>query len=203
MPIPSKEPLLELPEEDSAEHLESQVQRAQEQLLALKRQQESIERQKRELEELSKRQELLQTGRVELIEQFTRALVVIEREEYDTHKRAEQLRTIHASFVSHLATLEAINPKSWDPADLGKELSRALSAVDDARAEFTRSRAVVNAESDEEVLAVQPGDAYHAAFGAPEQDFFYWLKSGFAFTLPLLILGLILLVAVVVVFGNP
>ena len=46
-----KEPLLDLPEERSAppEMLDSQVQRAQEQLLQLKRQQELIEKQKREL----------------------------------------------------------------------------------------------------------------------------------------------------------
>src|ERR1700722_6393252 len=50
-----KEPLLDLPDEQSAspEMLDSQVQRAQEQLLQLKRQQEQIEKQKRELEELS------------------------------------------------------------------------------------------------------------------------------------------------------
>ena len=54
---------LELPEEElSHEHLDSQVQKAQEQLLSLKRQQETIERQKRELEELSRRQEQLQGG---------------------------------------------------------------------------------------------------------------------------------------------
>jgi len=52
------EQMLELNEAEnvSAEHLDSQVQKAQEQLLALKRQQEQIEKQKRELEELSRRQ---------------------------------------------------------------------------------------------------------------------------------------------------
>ena len=50
------EQMLELSEEDamSPEHLDSQVQKAQEQLLQLKRQQEQIEKQKRELEELSR-----------------------------------------------------------------------------------------------------------------------------------------------------
>src|SRR3712207_4215863 len=44
------EQMLELSEEEAAspEHLDSQVQKAQEQLLALKRQQEQIEKQKRE-----------------------------------------------------------------------------------------------------------------------------------------------------------
>src|SRR5438270_2688461 len=53
------EQMLELNEDEalSAEHLDSQVQKAQEQLLQLRRQQEQIEKQKRELEELSRRQD--------------------------------------------------------------------------------------------------------------------------------------------------
>ena len=64
----SDDPYLELPEEDSlpGEHLDNQVQRAHEQLLSLKRQQETIEKQKRELEELSRRQEQLNAGKAEI-----------------------------------------------------------------------------------------------------------------------------------------
>ena len=50
------EQMLELSEEAiSPEHLDSQVQKAQDQLLQLKRQQDQIEKQKRELEELTRR----------------------------------------------------------------------------------------------------------------------------------------------------
>ena len=55
-------------DEISPEHLDSQVQKAQEQLLSLKRQQETIERQKRELEEMSRKQDQLQVGRAEMID---------------------------------------------------------------------------------------------------------------------------------------
>ena len=62
------EQMLELNQDDdvSPEHLDSQVQRAQEALLSLKRQSEQIEKQKRELEELSRRQESLGVGRQEI-----------------------------------------------------------------------------------------------------------------------------------------
>jgi len=187
------EPQLDLQEDEGLEHLDSQVQKAQEQLLALKRQQELIERQKRELEELSRRQDQLQQGRAEMIEQFTRALVVLERETYDAQKRVEQLRGIYESFAQHLDVLEAINPKAWENADINKELSKALSAVDDARAEFSKSRAIINADAKEEVL--EPvADGYQLSYSPEAQhDFMYWLKSGFAFTLPLLLLGVCLL----------
>src|ERR1700745_2254802 len=136
------EQMLELNDDEalSSEHLDSQVQKAQEQLLQLKRQQEQIEKQKRELEELSRRQEELERGRAEMTDKLTRSLVVLEREAYDSQKRLEQLRAMRESFAQHLGLIESIDPKSWNPADLHKELSRALSTVEGARAEYTQQR---------------------------------------------------------------
>src|SRR5437870_8225634 len=140
------EQMLELSEENiTPEHLDSQVQKAQDQLLQLKRQQEQIEKQKRELEELSRRQEELDRGRAEMSDKLARSLVVLEREAYDTQTKVEQLRATRESFGQHLELIEAIDPKSWNPADLHKELSRALSTVDDARAEFSQQRSRLQA----------------------------------------------------------
>ena len=201
--LKENEPLLELQEDAGLEHLGDQVQKAQEQLIQLKRQQEQIEKQKRELEEMSRRQDQLQTGKAEMIEQFTRALVVLERQAYDAQKKLEQLKTVHETFVQHLEIVEAINPKNWDSLDLNKELNRALSAVDDARAEYQRSRAVINADANEEVLAQQPDAAAPDAQGAEVQDdFMRWLKIGTAFTLPLLILGLLFLAVIFLTHGG-
>ena len=188
------EPFLDLPESDelSTEQLDAQVQRAQEQLLSLKRQQDTIEKQKRELEELSRKQEQLQSGKAEMIEKLTRAAVVLERELYDAQKRVELLKEIQDAFSQHYHILESINPKAWEGGDLGRELSKALSAVDDARSEFSKSLPKVQLDA--------PTATYHgeeeAMDGSGEShDFLYWLKSGFAFTLPLLILGAVGLIA--------
>jgi chromosome segregation ATPase len=191
-----KETLLDLPEDEPlpGELLDAQVQKAQEQLVQLKRQQEQIEKQKRELEELSRRQEQLQQGKVEMVEKFTRSLVVLERETYDAEKRVEQLKAVHESFRQHLDYIEAINPKAWDSDEINKELNKALSAVDDARAEYARSRAVLNADSPEEVLEQPAQGDFQLQYNAPQQDFLYWLKSGLAFTLPLLLVGLAILI---------
>src|SRR3954467_4955571 len=141
------EQMLELSEEEgmSAEHLDSQVQKAQEQLLQLKRQSEQIEKQKRELEELSRRQEELERGRAEMTDKLSRSLVILEREGYDSQKKLEQIRVTHESFTQHLQLLESIDPKSWNPGELPKELSRALSTVDDARTEFSQQRSRLEA----------------------------------------------------------
>jgi DNA repair exonuclease SbcCD ATPase subunit len=198
-----KEPFLDLPDEQSSspEMLDSQVQRAQEQLLQLKRQQDQIEKQKRELEELSRKQEDLEKGRADMIEKLSRSIVVIERETYEAEKRVEQLRGTNTTFAEHLDSLERINPKSWSNSDLHKELSKALSAVDDARAEYTKSLTKINAKSDAEVI--DPGSAAEETYYSPPDDasFVLWLKRGFAFTLPLLILGLSALVILYLMHG--
>ncbi|MEA3212172.1 MAG: hypothetical protein QOE70_5229 [Chthoniobacter sp.] len=203
----SKEPEFELPDDDAmgGEHLDNQVQKAQEQLVALKRQQEQIEKQKRELEELSRRQESLQGGKQEMVEKFTRAIVVLDRETYDAQKRVELLQSIHDSFTSHVALLESINPKTWEGLDINKELNKALSAVDDARAEYSKSIPKISPASDSEghdPVAASAG--FQLDYNSPEpKDFTYWLKSGFAFTLPLLGIGVILIVVIIAVFTRP
>ena len=182
------EQMLELNEEESIspEHLDSQVQKAQEQLLQLKRQQEQIEKQKRELEELSRRQEELERGRVEMSDKLTRSLVILEREAYDSQKKLEQLRVTHESFTQHLQHIEAIDPKNWNSTDLHKELSRALSTVDDARAEFSQQRSRLQAAEDANGDVALPEVAPAIGGFGVGRTFLHWMQIGFAFSLPLI-----------------
>jgi len=198
------EQMLELNEEEplSTEHLDSQVQKAQEQLLQLKRQQEQIEKQKRELEELSRRQEELDRGRADMTDKLSRSLVVLEREAYDAQKRLEQLRATRESFGQHLELIEAIDPKSWNPADLHKELSRALSTVESARSEFTQQRSRLQATGDIEDDQVLPEVAPEVG-NLGGRSFSQWLKIGFAFSLPLIVFGLIALVVFFWMASSP
>jgi DNA repair exonuclease SbcCD ATPase subunit len=187
------EQMLELNEEDtlSPEHLESQVQKAQEQLLQLKRQQEQIEKQKRELEELSRRQEELERGRTEMTDKLARSLVVLEREAYNAQKRLEQIRVTRESFGQHLELVEAIDPKTWNPADLHKELSRALSTVDDARTEYSEQRSRLQATGDNAGDTPLPDVALDAYQDNGGRSFSQWFQIGVALTLPLIIFGII------------
>jgi|SRR5438046_1348094 len=189
------EQMLELNEDEaiSTEHLDSQVQKAQEQLLQLKRQQEQIEKQKRELEELSRRQEELERGRAEMTDKLARSLVVLEREAYGAQNRLEQIRSARESFSQHLELIEAIDPKSWNPSDLHKELSRALSTVDDARTEYSDQRSRLQATGGtggDTPLPDVASDGYESTDG---RSFGQWLQIGIALTLPLIIFGAVAL----------
>jgi len=188
------EQMLELNEDDvSAENLESHVQKAQEQLLQLKRQQEQIEKQKRELEELSRRQAELENGRTEMADKLTRALVVLEREAYSVQNRLEQIRATRESFTQHLELIEAIDPRSWNPSDLNKELSRALSTVDDARTEYSEQRSRLQAAGATGGDAALPDVAPDVYENNTGRSFLQWLEIGVALTLPLIIFGAIAL----------
>jgi DNA repair exonuclease SbcCD ATPase subunit len=183
--------MLDLTEEaPSAEHLDDQVQKAQEQLLQLKRQQEQIEKQKRELEELSRRQDELEHGRAEMTDKLTRALVVLEREAYNAQSRLEQIRVARESFAQQLELVEAIDPRNWDPSDLHKELSRALSTVDDARTEYNEHRSRLQAAGGNGDQSL-PDAAAGVYENSDTRSFSEWLQIGLALTLPLIIFGAI------------
>lgn len=190
------EQMLELSEEEamSPEHLDSQVQKAQEQLMLLKRQSEQIEKQKRELEELSRRQEELERGRAEMTDKLSRSLVILEREGYDSQKKLEQIRATHESFTQHLQLLEAIEPKTWNPAELPKELSRALSTVDDARTEFSQQRSRLEAGNSDQSTDMDLPDAAPGLSGlGGGKTFAQWVQIGFALSLPFMIFGMLAL----------
>ena len=125
-------------------------------------------------------------------DKLTRSLVVLEREAYNSQKKLEQIRATRESFEQHLALLESIDPKSWNPADLQKELSRSLSVVDDARAEFSQQRSRLSATTGEDSNEVALPDATaDVALGA--NGFMQWMQIGFAVTLPLIIFGFLAL----------
>jgi hypothetical protein len=189
-----REQLLDLPEGDplSPEHLDEQVQKAQDELAQLRKRQELIERQKRELEEMSKRQDQFNAGRTEVVDKLTRAVVVLEREKYEAQRRVETLEAIDESFRSHLELLDGIDPKSWEGQDLNKELTRALSAVDDARTEYSKSYPKIASEPAVDYAAAGQSDVYSSEAGG--RDFKEWLMMGLAFTLPLIVCLLMLIV---------
>jgi len=185
--------LLDLEQPASAEELQEQVKRAQSELLQLRQKQDQIEKEKQRLEDLTRRQEELERGRNEIADKLARALVLVQRETEESQRRLEQLHGIQDSFAEHLRNLEEIDPKSWHGRDLPRELTRALGTVDEARSAFSRSHAKIAPVGDSESgVTGESGVSYSNEFSG--QGFAYWLQSGLAFTLPLLVLGIIALI---------
>lgn len=182
-------PYLNLDTEDPGE-LTDKVQQVRAELESLKQKQEEIEREKTRLEELKRRQDSLDEGRSDMLDKLTRALVVVQRETEESQKRVEQLAAIHHSFNQHLQQIDSINPRSWSPQELPKELSRAISIVEDARADYTRCQAKLSVDTSGEPHEMTHRGVYDEPLD-DERGFFYWVRAGFAFTLPLQILGIL------------
>lgn len=184
------DPYLEL-QDSTPEDLGEEVQKTNTELEKLRLQLETIEKQKVRLEELRRRQEELETGRGEMLDKLTRSLGTVQRETEEAQKRLEQLNSIHNSFTQHLRYIESINPRVWGANELPKELSKAISAVEDARSDYTKAQAKISIEAPDEAVPV----GYEADYGpVDDRGFGYWLRSGFAFTLPLLGFGVFALI---------
>jgi len=185
--------LLDLEQSPSAEELQDQVKRAQAELLQLRQKQEEIEKEKQRLEDLTRRQEELEKGRADIADKLARAIVTVQRETEESQRRFEQLTAIHEAFTEHLRSLEEIDPRSWHGRDLARELTKALGKVDEARSCYARNHSKLAPSSDPgaELLA----DSEPSLFpGGLDGGFSYWLRCGVAFTLPVLVLGVIALI---------
>jgi len=181
-------PYLNLTSDEDGE-LGDKVQQVRAELESLKQKQEEIEREKARLEELKRRQDSLEQGRSDMLDKLTRALVVVQRETEESQKRVEQMHAIYASFNQHLRQLEDINARSWNPQDLPRELSKALSSVEDARAEYIKSQAKLSVDTSSEIT---PSSMMESDYPVEEErSFVYWLRSGFAFTLPLQVIAVV------------
>ena len=146
-------PYLNLTSDEDGE-LGDKVQQVRAELESLKQKQEEIEREKSRLEELKRRQDSLEQARSDMLDKLTRALVVVQRETEESQKRVELMHAIYASFSQHLRQLEDINARSWSPQDLPRELSKAISSVEDARAEYIKSQAISDYDQNSLVVTI-------------------------------------------------
>jgi len=180
----------------SVNELNLKVQRHQELLLDLRRQQEEIERQKKELEELSHKQREFNEGRREIVEKLTRGLVLLEREEFEVKRELEQIKIVRDNFADHLGQIENLNPAEWSSEELPSELTRALARVDQAKAIYSQSRArlVALRQAEEAQAGETPADLDPDAT-ADEKSFGSMVREGFAYSLPLGLISIFLFLA--------
>lgn len=202
-----------------SDEFDEQVQHAQEQLLALRHQQEIIERQKAEIEELKNKRQLFLHGRTEVVDKLNRSIITLERETYEAQKRVEHYLQVKESFERHLENIEDINPDEWSRSELRNQIGRALGIIEDARTDYQKSIARVETlfqdeqsapalanddeddDSESNIIASAVGAVKQSAHrkgdasSLPQtRDFGYWFRTGFAFTLPLIIFGVFALI---------
>jgi hypothetical protein len=173
------------------EEVDRKVVEAQQKLAELKRAQEELERERSSLEELRRRQLEFQNGRQEIIHNLTRGLGLLEEAEFDARRESEQMAKTLADFREVLSKVEAIHDETWTKENFSVELTRALTAVENARMEWNAARLKIpalageNAKKPEAANAPAPAPVPFANLG-----FGQLCKFGLAMTWPLIVVGL-------------
>jgi predicted RNase H-like nuclease (RuvC/YqgF family) len=153
----------------------------------LRRQQEELEKQKTDLEDLRRKHEEYARGRQEMIEQLTRALVLLDREQVEAQRRVELCISTRQSFREAMEQLHGIRDEEWTSANVRTELSRALGMVENTRAELQRAAARLECLNPKQLDGEEKKDDSTA-------EFVRYMKLGLAASLPLIIAGTIWLV---------
>jgi len=122
------------------EEVDTKLDVAREQLTALRRQQEELERQKSDLEELRRKQDEYARGKAEMIDNLTRSLATMEREQIQAQRVAELCDSTTDAFRDYLEQLQSINDTEWSSENVRTELSRALGVIENSRLEYNRAR---------------------------------------------------------------
>jgi len=186
------------------EEVDSRVAEAQQKLAELKRAQETLERERASLEETRRRQHEYQTGRQEMTQHLTRGLGLLEKAEFEARRDAEQMARALADFRGALTKIESIHDESWTQENFGPELTRALTAIENARMEWNSARLKfpILSQSAQDPAAPAASNGPTAAALVARQSFGELCRLGFALTWPLAAAALLALAGLIAVLAR-
>ena len=118
------------------EEVDAKVTNMHQKLAELKRTQQELERERSSLEDIRRRQVEFTTGRQEMIQNLTRGVGLLHEAEFAARRDAEQMAKALAGLREGLEKVQAIREESWSRENLNAELTRANTAVENARMEW-------------------------------------------------------------------
>lgn len=176
------------------EDVQAKVKEAQEELLHLRQRQEEIERQQQQFEMIRQKQERFAKGKREMLDKVGRMITGIEGELYSTQKLVEELAITQDNLNRHAEILRGLQPEKWQRHQVDEELDNALAAIEEARADFSKSNRRLDALRP---VAEEQPEALPAAstgFSLQADDTKTWLIRGAAFiAAPLVVAAVIAL----------
>ncbi|MDD2235967.1 MAG: hypothetical protein PHG65_02015 [Kiritimatiellae bacterium] len=180
------------------EEVEDSVAKTTEELERLRQRQEALERERRDLQELRTRQDDFESGRRGIIDRLGQTVLTLERDEIRAAQVTDLLGTTRQRFKTMLAELENLDPESWEENKIRDELGKALAIIEDARLEYKKSMSKIetirerniSSDQNEPVLFEEPV----IRSSEQQKSWGYWLKVGFAVSLPLL--GIVIAIAI-------
>ena len=186
------------------EELEAKVTETQGRIAELRRAQEELERERAQIDEARRRRAEFETGRTEMVHHLTRGVGLIEEAELRARREAEQMARTLVGFKEALARVQAIREDAWSQENWSQELTRALTAIENARMEWNSARlkwpvldGLTDAPTGPASTTSGPGNDWLLQRSSGE----LW-RVGLALTWPLAVVSLLALLAVVLLFRH-
>jgi len=180
----------------SREEVEARVSDMQTKLADLRRAQQELERERSDLEETRRRQAEFVQGRQEMQQHLTRGIGLLEEAEFAARRDAEQMAKALGELRDALAKIDAVDQAAWTKDNLNTELTRALTAVENARMEWNSARLkfpVLTGEAAQPDPVASPPETF-AQNLLRERSYAELCKMGLALTWPIALIGLALVV---------
>ena len=173
------------------------LQAAQEELDRIQLQREELERKKSELEALTERKRAFLSHQAEFTERLTSSLTLIDRSLLEMRQEAEDLEQCRVCFAAHLDKIAKLNPESWSRDNLSDKLEKASVTIDIAIDEYDQASAHFAGSRNGEIFghAVKRKRGSASKSSHDRSEFRVNLRNGFAFNLPILVLGTLALLA--------
>jgi hypothetical protein len=183
------------------EEMTTQAADAIREIEELRAKQERLEKERNDLQELARKQESYEESKADVMARLAESLVHLERDEAQANRFAELLSVMRHRFKDTLDELRGINESAWAKEAFATELNKALVLVEEARSVYRKGMAKIDAENWSQIKAgaVQPAVLARGEIpGGVPRRFGFWMKAGLAFTIPLIVLVLLVFAAMVV-----
>ncbi len=170
----------------SREEVDTKVAEAQQKLAELKRAQEELERERAALEETRRRQVEFQNGRQEMVQNLTRGIGLLQENEFNARRDAEQMSKALGELREALGKIQSVHEETWTQDNFNVELTRALTAIENARMEWNSARLkfpVLSTEAPSAVASV-PAEPAPITTLLGTRSFGELCRLGFALTWP-------------------
>ncbi len=177
------------------DQVEENMAHAAQELERLRQRQENLEKEKHVLEDLRRRQSEYERAKREMLEHLNHSLISLEKDELNAEKLLELVTTTRKRCRTWLAEIDSIDEELWPEDQFREELSKSLAKIEDIRLEYNKALAKIEAMGSEEkkAAAAHHPVLYEESRSEPaERGFGYWLKVGFAVSLPVILTLVIL-----------
>ena len=173
------------------EEVEARVGDMHHKLSELRRAQQELERERADLEETRRRQTEFTKGRQEMEQHLTRGVGLLEEAEFAARRDAEQMAKALIDLREALVKVQAVQEEAWTKDNFNTELTRALTAIENARMEWNSARLkfpILNGET--APLEAEPSAPESFAQNLMrERSYAELCKMGLALTWPIALVG--------------